>query len=72
MIFKINLIITVILLCIIFIGCYRKYREEKKGFNNGVCPHCENKLKYRGDVNDEQQWRCPGCGYIAYTGWFRR
>lgn len=71
MILKINLIITAIILFIIFVGCYRKYLGEKKDFNNGICPHCNKPLEYKGHLHNEAQYQCPDCGYTAWIGWVR-
>lgn len=71
MVLKINLIITAIIFFIIFVGCYKKYRDEKYHFNNGVCPKCGKHLEYKGDVTGERQYQCPGCKYTTYIDWLK-
>lgn len=71
MMFKINLLIAIFLLCLIAIGCLRKYCYEKKHWHNGICPNCDEPLIYKGNLYSEQQWKCPKCKYTTYIDWIK-
>lgn len=60
------MIVVIPTLCsiIIIISLYIIYRNEKKAFNNGVCPRCNHKLKFiYKDNKDMKHFKCLHCGY---------
>lgn len=71
MIFKINLLAAIFLLCLITINCIKKYCYEKKHWHNGICQNCGEPLIYKGNLYSEQQWQCPKCKYTTYIDWIK-
>lgn len=64
------MIIAIPLICsiIIIVLLYIAYRNEKKAFNDGVCPRCGHRLKFiYKDDEDMKHFRCPHCGYEVIT-----
>lgn len=62
--------IILIILIISFIVCVSiGIMSEKKDFNNGICPHCNNKLR-NFDI-DSQGCRgyCCECGYHTWVSY---
>jgi predicted RNA-binding Zn-ribbon protein involved in translation (DUF1610 family) len=72
-IFLIQLVIVEVLIIALICGCICKYRQEKKDFNNGICPWCGNQLRHFADNKElEQGWICDKCGYRTWIGWFKK
>lgn len=43
------------------------YINEKRIFNNGICPYCKTKLKYFDtDSQGSRGYICNNCGYNAW------
>ncbi len=59
--------ISVLLICLIIIGCVWGYRGEKKAFNEGYCPKCYGRLEHF-DV-DSQGGHGYSCENGDYTTW---
>jgi hypothetical protein len=66
---------TIVLILILFaiIGFRWAYNDEKKHYNNGVCPQCGGKLKYfETDPKDGSRgYECPNkkCDYSTWVSW---
>lgn len=64
--------VLVILLLIFYAGFRWAVNEEKKRYNNGVCPRCGKKLKLSKITSDgERKYVCEDktCGYITFVAW---
>lgn len=43
---------------------------EKRDFNNGFCPHCNQRLKFFDtDSQGGRGYCCPGCNYITWVSY---
>lgn len=65
---------TIILILILFVivGFRWAYNEEKKHYNNGVCPQCGGKLKYFDTAGDGSRgYKCSNkkCNYSVWISW---
>lgn len=50
-----------------FIIFFISYVNEKRNFNNGICPHCKTKLKYfTTDSQGSRGYICDNCSYHAW------
>lgn len=62
-------IILVIFLFAWLIGATIGIACEKKGFNNGICPHCNQQLiLYDTDSQDGRSY-CCNCGYHTWVSY---
>ena len=69
----------IILICEILVtifltgGCVWCYFQEKKHFNNGICPKCGKPLiHFDDDSQGGQGWCCRKCDYYVWISWFKR
>lgn len=66
---------TIVLILILFavVGLRWAYNDEKKRYNNGICPRCGEKLKYFGtDPEDGSRgYECSNkkCDYSTWVSW---
>lgn len=66
---------TIVLILILFaiVGLRWAYKDEKKHYNNGVCPQCGEKLKYfETDHEDGSRgYECSNkkCDYTCWVSW---
>ena len=62
--------IILIILIIGFIVCASiGIMLEKKDFNNGICPHCNNKLRnFDTDSQGGRGYKC-NCGYYTWVSY---
>ena len=66
------LIISILWIIYIICGCIWGYFQEKKHFNNGICPNCGEPLRYfDSDSQGGQGWTCDKCNYTTWISWFK-
>ena len=55
-----------------FIISYYAIHREKKGWNNGICPICGNKLRCFGpDFGGGDGWTCDNCDYTTWVSYHK-
>ena len=69
----VQLVIYAILILLMVCGAIKCYFDEKKSFNNGICPHCGKPLvHFDDDSQGGQGWCCHNCQYYTWISWFKR
>lgn len=47
-------------------------RGEKLGYNHGICPRCEGRLrKFDEDSQGGRGYMCDRCGYVTWVSYYR-
>lgn len=73
MVTLIQFMICLVILLAIIVGCIWGYIQEKRDFNNGVCPQCGKSLvHFDDDSQGGQGWCCHDCNYFVWISWFKR
>lgn len=64
------LIFTVIVVLLVVTGCYVGWSNEKKWWNNGRCPECNNVwVHFDNDSQGGRGYTCRGCGQYIWISW---
>ena len=73
MIYLIQFVIYGLIVLAVIIGSIWCYIQEKKDFNDGVCPPCGKPLvHFDDDSQGGQGWCCYDCKRFVWITWFKR
>lgn len=61
--------IVFILIALFIVGTTIGITLEKKGFNNGICPHCNNKMRNFDTDSQGGRGYCCECGYHTWVSY---
>ena len=72
MVILIQFVIYGLVLLAAIVGSIRCYVQEKKDFNDGICPHCGKPLiHFDDDSQGGQGWCCDDCKYFVWITWIK-
>ena len=63
------IIVLFVLIIMLITGSVIGFILERKGFNNGICPHCDKELRYFDTDSQGGRGYCCDCGdctWISY------
>lgn len=67
---NVALIACILVLSMIVVGAIVARYLEKKDFNKGICPKCNNKLKhFDSDSDGNRGYTCPNCDYTTWCSY---
>ena len=63
------IIILFVLIIMLITGSVIGFILERKGFNNGICPHCDKELRYFDTDSQGGRGYCCDCGYCTWISY---
>ena len=68
----VGLVLIALVIVWFIIGTIRCIKSERKGWNNGICPDCGEKLRhFDTDSQGGHGWCCDKCNYVTWVSWKR-
>ena len=63
------IIVLFVLIIMLITGSVIGFILEIKGFNNGICPHCDKELRYFDTDSQGGRGYCCDCGYCTWISY---